>query len=759
MLNKVSQLRTPELDTIILQARHQQAYELTVAWWELPTDEERRATARASLARLEESFAEKLGRLEAEEETLQDQLDRERSEEQTEKLLNQAGAVRAAYLRALFYAAWNDLYLASTETNAATRTASCDRGRARLGEFLEFEYDRDSEGMDAESLALEVPLRARAALGMALIERVAGNDSIADQWLNALNDDSVVAAVRQEKEGESILLALIADRPIPALSLASKRLHSVTPPAQVPDVRLGRTLVRQGEMRLAAGGSHAEELRMMGYETLVRLRQFQLIDELRTEFPGQPPRAANFWMGWMLGHELLAKAEASGRAEDFAAAAEALARARELPEARAHLPSLGRALFELGWAEYRSDQLSTAVDDLEQATQLLRSDDRDLAVESAWLRAICFQQMAQDDPTQLDAAVAALQEITITFADHPKATEAKYQLARLQRQSGSSARSIAVLEAIGSSDPNYLMARFELVTLRYEAWKNAAETDKAEAYLALANEVRRFSTQAIDPELREKRLRDPARIGSSLGFWQCLDLSTWLDQAENLASQFASSHGGVAQYHYLRMQQLLANEQAAAAQAEARWLAEQADDPTYRKSGLVYVTRELERRWEAANESQRPAISREAVPAYRTLVSLLGDSPTTLRNERNARVAAQRLGVHAFAAGDMAEALRVYEPLAAAFPTDSTALRGFGLAAYEQGAWDKAVEPWAKLAAGLQSGSAGWYEARYYELDCLRRLRPDDARKVWNQFQLLHPDIPFEPWRTRFQTLAQQLGG
>ena len=110
-------------------------------------------------------------------------------------------------------------------------------------------------------------------------------------------------------------------------------------------------------------------------------------------------------------------------------------------------------------------------------------------------------------------------------------------------------------------------------------------------------------------------------------------------------------------------------------------------------------------------------------------------------------------------AQDYEQALRVYQPLAEAFPNDSTALRSLGLAAYELGRWDVAVEPWAKLASGLQSGSESWFEARYYELECLRRTRPEDARKVHQQFKLLHPEIPFEPWRTRFQTLAQQLGG
>lgn len=759
VLQQVAQLRTDELDSVMLQARHQQAYESVVAWWEKSQDATLRAEAANALRNVEPKFIEQLAALKTREEGLQAQLDNERREDESDKIIEEMGLVRAAYLRTLFYAAWNDLYFATTQIDP-TRNEACMRGRARLSEFLEFEMERDGETMDAESLGLDVPLRARAALGMALLERVAGDDVLADRWLAALNAEVVAPEIRLEKEGESVLIALVVDRPTSALNLVAPMLDQVLPPAQVPHVRLGRTLARQGEIRFAAGADSADELRAMGYEILVRLRQFNLINDLRTEFPNPPVRAHNFWLGWMNGHQQLSLAEASGKPEDFATAATLLAQARDLPSARAHLPSLGRALFELGWSKYRANQFREATVDLAQASDLLKTDDRNLAVEAAWLRALCFQQMSETDPAMLDQAVSALQQITIGFADHPKATEARYQLAKLQRQTGSSTRSIASLEAIAPDDPNYLMARYELISLKHEAWKNAAADDKPTAYQNLSNEARRFASIAVDEEYRDKRLRACLLTAEAAQAEKKFSESQeWLDEARGLANQFSVNHPSVSQFHYLQLQQHLANEEPSAALSEARWLAEQADNPNYRKSGLVYVTRDLETRWEAADANQRKAISTEAVPAYRTLVSLMGDSADTLRNERNARVAMQRLGVHSLTAGDHAESLRCYRKLAEAFPDDATVLRNLGLASHALQDWEASLESWGRLAAGLRSGSEPWFEARYYEIDSLRRVRPDDAKKVWQQFKLLHPEVPFEAWRDRFNTLAQSLGG
>lgn len=760
VLQQVGQLRTDELDAVVIQARHQQAYELAVAWWENPSDNQARINAASALAGLEPRFAEQLARLKESEDKLQADLDNERREDESDRIIEAMGVVRTAYLRTLFYASWNDLYWSTTQTDVAQRAETCARAVARLSEFLEFDMERDGEAMDAESLALDVPLRARAALAMSLVERVRGDDPLADRWLSALDDELVAPEIRAEKEGESVLIALVVDRPTAALNLIAPKVDRMHAPAAVPQVRLGRTLARHGELRWAAGLPQADELRAMGYEILVRLRQFTLIDDLRAEFSSPPVRPHNFWLGWLVGHHQLAIAETTGNPEDFAQAAQLLAEARDMSGARSHLPSLGRLLFELGWAKYRSNQWSEATADLSQASDLLRTDDRDLAVEAAWLRALCFQQLAQSDPTQLDQAVSALQQISISYADHPKAAEARYLLARLQRQTGSSTRSIAALEAIPADDPNYVLARYELVTLKFDAWKNAAEADQANAYQALVNEANRFASLAVDDEFRDKRLRCFLLAAeASLASKRPTETERYLDQARGLSGQLSANHPSVSQYHFLLMQHHLANEQTASALTEARWLAEQADNPNYRKSGLVYVTRDLESRWEAADSETRKSLSAQAVPAYRTLVSLLGSDPATLRDERNARIAMQRLGIHSLNAGEHAEALRCYQSLAEVFPDDTTVLRHQGLAAYALQDWEVAMEAWGRLAAGLRSGSEPWFEARYYEIDCLRRVRPDDARKVWQQFRLLHPEVPFAQWRDRYATLAQNLGG
>lgn len=86
-------------------------------------------------------------------------------------------------------------------------------------------------------------------------------------------------------------------------------------------------------------------------------------------------------------------------------------------------------------------------------------------------------------PTVITPLVTSLQ-VKISFLppgtksiDHPKASEAKYQIARLQRQSGTSSNPIASLERVTKQDANYLLARFEICSVRFDLWKKEKDPE------------------------------------------------------------------------------------------------------------------------------------------------------------------------------------------------------------------------------------------------------------------------------------------
>jgi len=759
VLALVPRLRTPDLESVLLQAQHQQASQATSAWWDRPEDEAARSLARRSLESLEPRFVAQLATLQAEGDRLQAELDKTERDPQPESLIKGLSENRAAFLRTLFYAGWNDLCTASVVSEPAVQQTALQRCRQRFLEFLDLDPDSELTEVDADSLDLAVPLRARAALGFTLACYLAGRVDEANLWSTALNHESVLAEVKEAKDGEAILLLLVIGEPNRALAIAKPLADAIAAPARVADVRLARTLARQGERLHREKVAEGEEVRALGYRMLSRLRQFTLIDQILAEAESTPPHATDLWLGWLVGHRALAAAEASGKVDDFLQAAQALEQALELPGGASDPGTVGRVQLELGWARYRGESFEPASAAFDLAIAALRSEDRDLAVEAAWMRALAFQKMAISDPSKSRNAIEAFQRIVLEFADHPKADEARYQIARLERGSGDTTRSLSVLEAIGSDDPNYRLARFEIVGLLFENWKQqpADSSQKADAYAQLITEVRRFETIAESSDL-ERRLRAMLlATEAALGSAKLDDAENWLKATSPLADTLPASNPSAAQHHYLAMTLASRRERIADVLQEARWLADQAETPAYRQAGAIQVTRDLEARWAAASEGERQTLSQEAIPYYQTLVASLGNDVPVLQASKNARVANARLGFHLAAVGRHADAIEPYQRLVAAFPDDGIALRALGLSLSSQQRWEESLEPWSRLVAGLSSGSEAWYEARFYELDALRRVRLEDAKKVWKQFRILHPEIAYEPWKTRFSELEKVL--
>lgn len=755
VLALVPKLRSPDLESILLQARHQSASQSTSAWWDKVEDSSVRDAARRNLEDLEPRFVAQLATLKAEGERLQKEIDETVQEPRAEILGKSLAENRAAFLRTLFYAAWNDLCTATVLTEAAPRQLALERCRERFLEFLDLDPKEQLTEVDAESLDLAPPLRARAALGFTLASYLAGQDEEALRWSTALDDDSIVTEIREAKDGEIILLLLVTGNASRALEVARPLVDKMMPPAKVPDVRLARTLTRHGERFRRSQDNRGEELRALGYRTLARLRQFTLIDQILAEYEAPTPNPTDLWLGWLVGHQALAAAESSGKKEDFQLAAQELERAIDLPGATTDPGTLGRVQLELGWARYRGEAYAAAAESFEIALTTLRNLDRDLAVEAAWMRALAFQKLADTEPSRARDAVDAFQRVVLEFADHPKADEARYQIARLERGSGDNARSLSVLEAIGPDDPNYRLARFEIVSLRFENWKRqpADSPERTTAYDELLTEVRRFETLAEASDV-ERRLRvSLLAVEAALGTNRLDDATARLKVTGPISDTLPASSPTAAQHHYLAMTLAARQDRPADVLQEARWLADKAETPAYRQAGAIQVTRDLEARWTAANATERQAISTEAIPYYQTLVAALGSDTAALQASKNARVANARLGFHLATISRHAEAIASFQRLTNAFPDDVVALRSLGLSLSAEQRWEEAVEPWSRLVAGLPSGSEGWYEARFHELDALRRVRLEDAKKVWKQFQVLHPKIAYEPWNTRFAEL------
>ena len=134
------------------------------------------------------------------------------------------------------------------------------------------------------------------------------------------------------------------------------------------------------------------------------------------------------------------------------------------------------------------------------------------------------------------------------------------------------------------------------------------------------------------------------------------------------------------------------------------------------------MTQHLETKFSETPEAQQDKVAGELVLLYQELVTILGTDTKTLATNRNARVALYKLGVHQFALEQNAAAAETFNHLVNTFPDNQTYLRYLGLSEYRNKNYSTCVESWGKILRGLESGTEPWFEARYYELDSLRRL-------------------------------------
>lgn len=139
------------------------------------------------------------------------------------------------------------------------------------------------------------------------------------------------------------------------------------------------------------------------------------------------------------------------------------------------------------------------------------------------------------------------------------------------------------------------------------------------------------------------------------------------------------------------------------------------------------------------------------------------DEPRALENT-------QVLGYHATVAeammllweaeGDSTHAraaLFLYQRMLTVAPQNATFLKAAAKLAVPMNELEFAANCWRRIAAGSQSGTEQWYEARFELMAVLEVLDPVHAREVVRQHVLLYPQYGPEPWGPRMYELARRL--
>jgi tetratricopeptide (TPR) repeat protein len=760
LLTNFPQANTAALQVMLLQADYTRAEGQIAEWIADRSNQKALTDARGDLERIAPQLDDRQQQLASQVDALAAELDRmDDTDPNLTAKENEVRRMQAVLARATYFAGWANYYLGLTrDGGGATQFRRSAETFRKLLDVDEGNYASHS----AQDLGLDVIWRARGAIGLGLAEAALGNVEGSQAMFQLLEQSAAPPEIQDQAPYWRVQGLLNAGRVDEARQFAEKKIAEFTGGPTQGKVSLCVALVRGGfSDPSTASDPQARELGMLGVTGLAKLGQYdsaqQLLEKYNVPLEGQ----GGFFLQWMQGRRLFAKAQDTKQMEDYLAASKVLEQALSQPDAGSQPAAAGHCRYELGWCHYRAGDFETAARHFEQAITPLKTAGVEEGANAAWMAFVSYKQLAEHQPRFLTAAIDVLQTLKREFPHHEHARNADYYVARLKRSGGSPEESIRNLQKIKTSDPNYLTSRFDLCVLLQqqlsEAASPTAKTAAVESLRQAAEEYLRTSGARGD---KERQLRVTLMVvAAALGADPVNEslAEDFLARAEGLAQAVPDSSSAKAEFHYRQMQLARRKNDSAAGLAHAQWLVEHAAGSAYDLAALIEVSRDVQRRLEAASEADRAKLHEEAYAIYTRLVARLGDSPETAQSQKNARVALARLADHAFATGRYEEAARRLATLLSIDPKNEDYLRQAGLANFQAGRLTEALENWRTLTLGLPRGSEAWLEAKYYQIASLEKTDREEARKTLQQLQLLYPNTNSTTWGPKFAELAERL--
>jgi len=770
LVKRVPEADTPSLGVLLLQADYNRAEAEVARWIRRPDDATARDAARAMLARV----VPRLREHQAEIERLVGQSWKEMEAVEDEQTLAakeaEVARLEAVGIRAAFLAAWANYYSSIVTEDSPKAKEELATARQCFRKVLDLADDDALGEITADWFNLEAVGNCRALIGLGMAEAAGGDLAGSRDCFRVLEDPAVPPAIRDEAGYWHVQGLVNAGAIEEAGHVLEEQMGRWSGRATPGKVGACAALVAaafgdkdpKGEEDRAAKHDQRRAAGMVAIAGLVRLKQFDTLSQLVSQYAIDMEQAGALLVHGLKGRQLLDQAEASKDRDDYRAAQQALTKALADPSATRHVALAGQCRYLLGWCHYRQGQYQAAAAQFERATRSLKALDRPTAVKAAWKAVESYYQAASENPRYVASAIRLLEAIRRDFPGDPLTQKIDYYAAKIRHHSSGPEELIRSLRRVEPESPHYLTSRCEICLLEHQRWTAARGTadrravagevyQAVDAYLSAAKD-------GADPAEKLRCLLLAAEVALGADPVDVERVRSYLDQATALVGKLAATDTLAADYHYRRLQLAGETGDNRHASEHAEWLARHAAGSGYELPALVELAKKADAAVAAAGGDSLRSAREQALAIYARLVKLLGDGPKAISSQKNALVASSKLAAYLGHLGRHAEAAGQLEKILAAYPNDQGYLRRAGLAHFQAESYERALPHWRKLLAGLPRESAGWYEAKYHQLACLIEVDAVQARKVFGQFELLHPDFGPDAWREKLRSLQRRLG-
>jgi tetratricopeptide (TPR) repeat protein len=749
---------TARVRLTLLEGDYNRAEAQALKWVGDPSDEPARADALARLARCRPELDRTRDELLKQVQILDNRADHLEGGSRRDAVELELRATAQTASRAIYFAAWANYY----DGLLAPADRAAGFGVARKGFRRLLELDEDQLKPD-EIAGLDVELNARIALGLALAEIFDGHPENSEVAFQALRSPSVPAAVRDWVDRWQVWALLKKQLNDEAETIARAAVERLTPPYTPAKAALCSVLIRAVPGGTAGGAGtppaanrdRANRLAFLGIQGFIRLGR----PDLARRLIGDRDLSARAQTGaiahWLRGQAALRTAEAAQGTEGYTEALAWFTAALGVSDPPADPAVKADCLFGQAWCLYRLGETARARDDFREVASQLTALGLP-AADAEWMALVTAWSLAEDTPAaRLERITREAQAFRQSHPDHPGAAQADELVARLKRE-------LASPEELTREPSKNAATQVAIARKLHGRWVELGAADRVKSPLSksLATTVGDALPQvdaAKSPIERLHLLLIAADLALAADPPDRDRARVLVDEAGTILAKRPPPDPLAAEVRLRRFQLARADKDRQAIREHARWLIENAGARFHERACLTSLAELADEDVHAATAADRPARAAEALEIHRKLASAIADFPDRIKSNPTLRLVYLRIVRYGLDAGKPEVALRYASLLKLAKPQDPEVVLLNGLANSAAGHHDRALECWHELLERLPSDSSSWFEAKFHQIEELIRVDAGRARRAWEQFQILHPDMGPEPWPERFRELAKQI--
>jgi len=756
LLETTPEANTTGLQVMLLQADFTRAETLIDAWILDRTNETTLADAKKVLDRIAPQLTKYQRELNKEQNDRISTAERSEDEEEQKRLFDEAKQKAPVIGRATFFAGWANYYHGLTKTGAESTLAFKDSLEA-FRALLDLHPDEKYEDLDASYLGLESLWRSRALVGLAQAEMAAGNIARGQACFALLNHAAAPLAIRDLAPYYQLRGLLNAELTSEATDYVREHIKTYAGNPTQGKISLCVALLKASfETKTPTAASAA--LGDLGMQGLARLGQVALLRKYLSENNIELPEGEGFYLTWIRGEQEFEQAVKSGEKADFESALATLSTAIEKPEARADVSSAGDCRYKIGLCHFQLERYEKAADAFQKALPALKAAGGDTALNAAWSAFVAYYKLSSSDPRFTASAITMLEHIKEDFPASDKARKADGLIARLRQASASAAESIASWEKIEPDAAEYPTALYELAKLRLRVWR---EANNANAKTAAASELNNAMNKFLslpDDQRDDRRSVEVLMLGVEISYAdQPASAEALLLRAKPWVDGLATNTAAAQKFYYYSLRIAQANNASEVADRHAAWLFENARGSPYERSAVILLAKKIDAQVRNDIASGGTPDFDRAESVYSRLAKIVGNSTAEIQKSKNARIANSRLAYFQTETGQHSKAAQTLEKLVAAFPKEKDYLQRAARASFAAEQFETSLKHWQVVLRGVETNSTDWFEAKYHQMECLRRTDIETARTVHRQFRILYPTINNAEWAGKFADLKANL--